>query len=162
MTTKVFISYKIVFCTRRRPYVVETYVCTYYCNLLCYVKCSTSPLLFKPMSLYHIQSRPSPSRASCCPSPCLGYVHGGPPPSSLLPLPSSLLPPPSSLLPPCLQAGGLLPSGTGGGGRSCVCLTWAGQGWTHACCARATPLYKLLPHSWGDFTTATRRQEEER
>ena len=34
------------------------------------------------MSLYHIQSRPSPSCARSWPSPCLGYR--GPPPSSLL------------------------------------------------------------------------------
>ena len=133
------------FCTRRRPYVVETYVCTYYCNLLCYVKCSTSPLLFKPMSLYHIQSRPSPSRASCCPSPCLGYVHGGPPPSSLL-LP--LLPPPSPLLPPpSLSAGRRATSQWHGRQWTLLCVPHLGGTGMDSCllCQSHTPLQAPPP-----------------
>ena len=47
----------------RKTFVVQTF---YYCNLLCYVKCSTSPLIFEAvaMSLYHIFDRVSQLRSS--------------------------------------------------------------------------------------------------
>ena len=49
-TTKVSVRYKTLL---SKTFVVET---LYYCNLLCYVKCSTSLLTFEAvaMSLYHI------------------------------------------------------------------------------------------------------------
>ena len=50
--TNVFFRYRTVLYLKK-TFVVEM---LYYCNLLCYVKCSTSLLTFKAaaMSLYHI------------------------------------------------------------------------------------------------------------